>query len=100
MAKKKWTFLSNHGLIFTYIAQNPSATTQSTANKAGLSIRAVQTILDDLEEEGYISRQKVGRSNHYGINPEKAMRHRLEKRHSVGKILQALAIGVQKTNTI
>ncbi len=94
MPTKKWTFLSNHGHVFAYIAEHPQSTTQYIAQKAGLSIRAVQIIIDDLEEEGYISKKKNGRSNHYEINSDKPLRHRLEKKHNVGNILHALGINV------
>jgi DNA-binding MarR family transcriptional regulator len=92
MKRKKWTFLSNHGRIFAYVTEHPQATAHSIANNAGLSIGGVQNILDDLEEEGYLTRIKVGRRNHYHTNPEKPMRHRLEKHHSVGDMLQALGV--------
>ena len=100
MKKKKWTFLSNHGRIFTYVAEHPQATTQFMAEKARLSIRAVQTILGDLEEEGYIAREKVGRGNRYEIKPDKPLRHRLEKHHKIGVILQALGIEVRKREIV
>ena len=90
MTVKKWTILSNHGRLLVYLAEHSKDTTQSMANKVGLSIRAVQNILDDLEEEGYLTRKKEGRSNRYQVNPERPLRHRLEKRHNVGDILLAL----------
>jgi DNA-binding IclR family transcriptional regulator len=96
MVKKKWTFLSNHGHVFAYVAEHPQSTTQYVAQKAGLSIRAVHSILDDLEEEGYLTRNRVGRSNHYGINSKKPLRHRLEKHHSIGDVLRALRIEVRE----
>jgi predicted ArsR family transcriptional regulator len=96
MSKKKWTFLSNHGHIFAYVAEHQQSTVQYIAHKAGLSIRAVNVILDDLEEEGYLKRNRVGRNNHYEINFAKPLRHRLEKRHKVGNILYALGVEVQR----
>lgn len=96
MNKRNWTFLSNHGRIFVYVAEHQQATTQFMAGKAGLSIRAVQTILDDLVEEGYIVREKLGRHNRYEINPEKPLRHRLERHHNVGDVLKALHVEVRK----
>ena len=99
MKKKKWTFLSNHGRILAYVNEHPGATTQSMANKAGLSVAGVQNILGDLEEEGYLTRTKVGRSNHYRTNPERPMRHRLERHHSVGEVLLALGVERRKKET-
>jgi len=88
MVKKKWTFLSNHGRIISYLSEHPRDTIQTMAYRAGLSIRAVQTILNDLEEEGYLTREKVGRSNRYEINMEKSLRHRLERHHRLGDVLE------------
>jgi DNA-binding Lrp family transcriptional regulator len=63
---------------------------QALAFKTGLSIRAVHDIVDDLEERGYITREKTGRANRYQVNLEKPMRHGMEKKVSVGSLVQAL----------
>jgi predicted transcriptional regulator len=94
MVNKKWTFLSNHGHVFAYVAKHPQATTQYIAQKASLSIRAVHVILDDLVEEGYLTRNRIGRNNHYKVNPDKPLRHRLWKNHATGDLLHALGIKV------
>jgi len=94
MVNRKWTFLSNHGHVFAYVAEHPQATTQYIAQKAGLSIRAVHVMLDDLVEEGYLERNRIGRNNQYKINPDKPLRHRLEKKHNVSNILRGLGIKV------
>lgn len=92
MQRTNWTFLSNHGRIFTYLAKYPQVTIQALAFKTGLSIRAVSDILDDLEEEGYLTREKIGRANRYKVNPEKSLRHRLEKNKSTGNLLSGLGV--------
>jgi hypothetical protein len=96
MVNKKWTFLSNHGHIFAYVVKHPLSTTQFIAQKAGLSIRAVHVILDDLAEEGYLVRNRIGRNNHYKFNPDKPLRHRLWKNHDVSDLLRALGIKVRR----
>jgi DNA-binding IclR family transcriptional regulator len=96
MAKKKWTFLSNHGLIFAYLSEHPQATEQALAYNAGLSIRGVQVIVGNLEEEGYLTREKVGRKNRYTIHPELPMRHRLEHRHAVSRLLESLGFKIKE----
>lgn len=90
MRKGNWTFLSNHGRVFSYLTQHPQTTTQNMAQQAGLSLRAVQKIISDLEADGYIIRQKQGRCNRYIIHPELPMRHRLEQNHAVGDLIMAL----------
>jgi DNA-binding transcriptional ArsR family regulator len=92
MTKKNWTFLSNHLRIFAYLAEHPDVTAQRLAYKTSLSIRAVQIILGDLEQERYLSKERIGRNNRYKVNPDKPLRHRLEKKHCVGDLLRALGI--------
>jgi predicted transcriptional regulator len=96
MKKKEWTFLTNHGRVMAYIAKHPQSTTQEVAQRAGLSIRAIQQIITDLEKGGYIARHKEGRRNRYTIHPEIPMRHRLEREHAVGDILLALGYKTKK----
>lgn len=96
MKKKEWTFLTSHGRILAYIAKYPRTTAQQVAEEARLSIRAVQQIITDLEEAGYIEKHREGRSNRYVIHPEIPMRHRLEREHTVGDILLALGHKTKK----
>jgi predicted ArsR family transcriptional regulator len=90
MKKGKWTFLTNHGRVLVYIAKHPQSTTQKTADKIGVTLRTVQKIILDLEIDGYLARQKNGRNNTYTIDPKMPLRHRLERDHIVGDILDAL----------
>ena len=87
MIQKKWTFLTNHGRILKYLHEHPQETVQCLALKVGLSIRTVQNILDDLEEGGYLIREKIGRRNNYQVNMQKPLRHNLEKHHLVCELL-------------
>jgi len=77
MENREWAFLTNHGRVFIYLSRHPRNTAQVIAQDVGLSIRAVQKIIDDLESGGYLHRRKVGRCNHYIIHPEMPLRHRL-----------------------
>jgi DNA-binding MarR family transcriptional regulator len=88
--KGEWTFLTNHGRVLAYIAKHPESTTERIAQEAIITMRTVQKIIADLEVGGYITRQKEGRRNRYTVNPDRPMRHRLERDHVVGDILQAL----------
>ena len=96
MKKGQWTFLSNHGRVFIYIAKNPRSTTEVISREVGLTQRGVQKIIAELGVEGYIVRQKEGRCNLYTIHPELPMRHNLERDYSVGDILLALGYHPQK----
>ncbi|MCX7912358.1 MAG: winged helix-turn-helix domain-containing protein [Dehalococcoidales bacterium] len=94
MEKGKWTFLSNHGRVFVYIAKNPQSTTEVISREVGLSQRGVQKIIAELAAAGYIVRRRQGRCNQYIIHPELPMRHRLERDHAVGDLLRALGCNI------
>jgi DNA-binding MarR family transcriptional regulator len=88
--KGQWTFLSNHGRVFFYIAKHPRSTTEAISHEVGLTQRGVQKIISELEETGYIARRKEGRCNFYIVHPELPMRHKLERDHAVGELLDVL----------
>ena len=90
MEKGQWTFLSNHGRVFAYIAKQPKSTTEVISRDVGLTQRGVQKIIAELETAGYIARRKEGRCNLYTVRPGLPMRHQLERDHTAGDILQAL----------
>jgi len=90
MEKGQWTFLTNHGRVFVYIAKHPKSTTEVISREVGLSQRGVQKIIAELEKAGYIARHKEGRCNRYIVHPELPMRHQLERDHAVGDLLMAL----------
>jgi predicted transcriptional regulator len=88
--KLPWTFLSNYGRVFVYIAKNPRSTTEVISREVGLTQRGVQNIIAELEAAGYIARHREGRRNWYTVHPELPMRHQLERDHAVGDLLAAL----------
>jgi predicted transcriptional regulator len=90
MKRPEWTFISNHGIVLSYVAMHPMATIQKIAQEAGLSIRAVQNIITDLEKASYVEKHKEGRCNYYSVYTELPLRHRLLKKYSVRDILMAI----------
>jgi predicted transcriptional regulator len=96
LEKGQWTFLSNHGRVFVYIAKHPKSTTEAISREVGLTQRGVQKIIAELEGAGYIARHKEGRNNRYMIHPELPMRHQLELDYSVGDLLLALGCDLNK----
>ena len=65
---QKWTFITNHGLVLSYIFHNPTSTAREIANYIGVTERTTHKIISDLEEEGYIQRRKIGRRNVYSVD--------------------------------
>ena len=95
MIKREWTFLTNHGRVLAYLAKQPRATTREIAQEAGMTERAIQKVIYDLEAGGYIVRHREGRGNRYTIHPELPMKHRMEREHAVGNLLLALGCDFQ-----
>jgi len=84
---RTWTFLTNHAHVLLVIARDPTSRVRDIADSVGITERAAQAIVTDLEVGGYISRTKVGRRNTYTVNPAGAFRHRVEAGRSIGDLL-------------
>jgi DNA-binding MarR family transcriptional regulator len=87
---RHWTFLTNHSHVLVCIAEDPDVRGRDIAERVGISERAVQGIIGDLVEAGYVVRERSGRRNHYTINPDGPLRHPLEDDHTVGELLTML----------
>ncbi len=64
---------------------------QDVAERVGITYRAVQRILDELEEAGYIKRARKkedARSNEYRVNVNLPLRHPVERHRSVSKLIE------------
>lgn len=86
----RWTFLSNHAHVVLVLARDASARVRDIAAAVGVTERAVQRILSELEEGGVIERERVGRRNHYRLNIDRPLRHPLEANHTVGELIMTL----------
>ncbi len=86
-----WTFLSNHTHVLLFIRQTPDARARDIAEAVGITERAVQRIISELAEGGFIEVHKLGRRNEYKLVPGQKLRHPLEKHCSVEGLLKFLA---------
>lgn len=87
-----WTFLTNHAQVLLCVARNSRLTARDIAATVGITERAVQRILGDLEAAGYISRFRDGRRNRYEIHPELPMRHPAQGGRAIKALLEVLTI--------
>ena len=87
----EWTFLTNHAHVLFCVAQDPEIRLRDVAELVGITERAVQRIVTELEESGYITRQRSGRRNMYVVHQQLPLRHRIES-HRVVRDLIALVI--------
>lgn len=90
-AGRHWTFLSNHGHVLVCLALDPNARLRDVASQVGITERAVQKIVGDLEEAGVLVRQRSGRRNSYHLNGNAPLRHALEAHRTVGALLGLVA---------
>ncbi|MDH6706663.1 DNA-binding IclR family transcriptional regulator [Kitasatospora sp. MAA19] len=89
--RTRWTFLTNHARVLSLLARDPGVRLRDVAAACGLTERAVQGIVADLEAEGYLTRSREGRRNRYRIAPEARLRHPVEARHTIGALLALLS---------
>ncbi len=85
--KIRWTFLTNHAHVLLMLSQDASLVLREVALKIGITERAVQRIIADLEQDGFIERKKVGRKNHYRILTNLPLRHPIEAHRSIGDLI-------------
>ncbi len=84
---RHWTFLSNHAHVLVCLALDPDARLRDVAARVGITERAVQKIVGDLEDAGVILRERSGRRNSYRLDVNVPLRHSLESHRSVGALL-------------
>jgi predicted transcriptional regulator len=88
---KRWLFMTNHAHVLVSIAREPGMRMRDIADQVGITERAVQLILRDLEHEGYVAVRRVGRRNFYEIKLSAPMRHPLHEGHVVDELLAILS---------
>jgi predicted transcriptional regulator len=86
--KTGWTFLTNHSHVLLCIAADPGIRGRDIAERVGITERSAQSIVSDLVEAGYLTREKVGRRNHYQVHPDLPLRHPIEQDHQVTELLR------------
>lgn len=87
---RRWTFLTNHAHVLLCIADGEPLTARELATRIGITERAVQSILSDLTDDGYLTKFRHGRRNTYKINPKGRLRHPLEAHHTIRDLIDAL----------
>ena len=89
--QRGWSFLTNHGHVLLALYRDPDLRQRDIADLVGLTEGAVQRLLHDLEREGYIDVERIGRRNHYELHLDCQLRHPLERHHTVGDLLAGSA---------
>ena len=87
----EWTFLTNHTHVLVCLSENPELRIRDIAEFVGITERATQRIVAELVAGGYLEKSREGRRNRYRVVTGEPLRHPLERAHSVGELLRAVA---------
>ncbi|MEM7273197.1 MAG: winged helix-turn-helix domain-containing protein [Actinomycetota bacterium] len=85
-----WTFLTNHAHVLIAISRDPELRQRDIAYVVGITVGAVQRIIHELEDGGYLKTEKIGRRNRYQVDLSRHLRHPLEDQHTVKDLVESL----------
>ena len=89
--KPAWTFLTNHSHVLVCLVRDPGVRLKEVAVRVGVTERAVQRIVAELEAAGIITRTREGRRNTYAVDESVKLRHPLESQHSIGDLISRIS---------
>ena len=86
-----WKFFTNHALVLLAVAADPEILLREIAEAVGITERAAHRIIGDLENGGYISRERKGRRNYYQVHldavlTQPGLNHPLLQGRSMGQL--------------
>lgn len=90
-ARPRWTFLTNHGQLLLCIAKEPGLSLREIGDRVGITERAAHRIVGELEESGYLSRERNGRRNSYTIKPNLPFPESVARERQIGDLIDVLA---------
>lgn len=70
---------------------DPDIVLRQVAVEVGITERAVQRIIQDLEGGGIIERERVGRRNRYTVLVDQPLRHPVEAHRNIGDLLALIS---------
>lgn len=82
--------MSNHAHVLLCVAENREVRLRDIADTVGITERAAQRIVTELEDAGYLERTRDGRRNRYSFNWDMPMRHPMDNEHNVGEFVAFL----------
>ena len=69
---------------------NPDMVLREIAARVGITERAVQKIIQDLENGEFIERERVGRRNRYRVIRNKYLRHPIESHCKIDDLVKVI----------
>ena len=94
-----WDFITNHGGVLVAVFRQPRITAREISQQLGITERAVLRIVAELDEAGYITRSRQGRTNTYKVNQDRPLHGPILKDIAVGALLSTLNPGSVEIGT-
>jgi predicted transcriptional regulator len=85
--ENNWTFLTNHAHVLLCLAKSSSMRIRDIAIAVGITERAVQRIIAELTESGYIDIIKEGRRNIYKLHFDMPLKHPIESHRNISDLI-------------
>jgi hypothetical protein len=86
----RWTFLTRHAQVLLCIADDPTMRLRDIGDQVGITERAAHRIVGELIADGYLSRERQGRRNHYTLRPQLPLPDPMARDQKVGDLLAVL----------
>ena len=90
LAPAQWTFLTNHAHVLLCLAADPELRVRDLASRVGVTERAIQKIIAELEAGAILGRERTGRRNRYTIEGQLPLRHPVEAHRTVNDLIAAI----------
>jgi DNA-binding IclR family transcriptional regulator len=85
-----WSFLTNHAQVLVCIARDPAVRLRDIAARLGITERTAYGIVTELEEAGYLTKEKTGRRNRYELRANLPLRTSVAAERTIGDVLDLL----------
>lgn len=85
-----WRLLTNHMHVLACVGLDAEVRVREIADRVGITERAVQAILRDLAEGGFLEVERRGRRNHYRIRGDAHFAHPLLAHAEIAPLLDLL----------
>ncbi len=93
------SFLTNHARVLLCVADDCNVRMRDIAECVGITERTAYEILTELIEQGYLSRERVGRRNCYTVHPDRVDEQTGELQ-GIAKLLEVLRGGRDRPDDV
>lgn len=95
-----WTFLTKHAAALLALSWSPDSTLEEIAEAAGISHRWAVKVVNDLLEEGYVRRDRTGRSFRYSVDAAKPLRLGIVRHVPVAQLTALLELPADASDPV